>query len=116
MIEEPMLSPGQIAELLGVHKKTVHLWLRTGKLQGIKISYRAWRIPKSAFDSFIEVSRNTKSQPLTRSSKKNGKESNTATCDQNETMAAEITTIPYIPPQSRMKYYIRDIMGEKPPE
>ena len=51
----PMLTPQDVARILGVHQKTVHLWLRNGKLKGIKISYRAWRIPRSALEQFIEA-------------------------------------------------------------
>jgi hypothetical protein len=28
-----MLTPKDVAEILGVHQKTVHLWLRNGKLK-----------------------------------------------------------------------------------
>ncbi len=47
------LSPSEVAAILKVHVKTVHIWLRQGKLKGTKISYRTWRIPKDALDDFL---------------------------------------------------------------
>ena len=67
-----MLTPKDIAEILGVHPKTVHLWLRGGKLKGVKISYRAWRIPQSAFDQFIEQNSNVKPQQGTEEQQNTG--------------------------------------------
>ena len=57
-----MLTPKEVAQILGVHYKTVHIWLREGKLKGIKISYRAWRIPQSALDLVIEQNSNVSPQ------------------------------------------------------
>jgi len=117
MIEDPqMLNPRQVAEILGVHQKTVHLWLRSGKLQGTKISYRAWRIPRSALDSFIESNSNTRLVQHAGLTQKNGGESNgvlpSATLKEN---FPEKPTNQDISPQSKMKHYIRDIMGEQSP-
>ena len=53
-----MLTPQEVAKILGVHTKTVHQWLRSGKLGGIKISYRAWRIPRATLEQFIEKNKN----------------------------------------------------------
>lgn len=118
MSEEPqMLNPRQVAEILGVHQKTVHLWLRSGRLQGIKISYRAWRIPKPALDSFLANNSNirsrqqqkdtTRSAPEQKEPVPSGKQSTLIT---NNPEHADTS------PQSRMKHYIRDIMGEQGPE
>jgi excisionase family DNA binding protein len=42
MPEDPrFLTPAEVATILEVHQKTVHQWLRTGKLEGTKSSYRA---------------------------------------------------------------------------
>jgi len=104
-----MLTPKEVAERLGVHQKTVHLWLRSGKLQGIKISYRAWRIPKESLDSFIESSSN-------RSDKPNGKMRSSDSREQKDTKQAILPQDKkedLLSPQSKMKYYIRDIMGEQ---
>jgi|WetSurMetagenome_2_1015567.scaffolds.fasta_scaffold00383_3 excisionase family DNA binding protein len=107
-----MLTPKDVAEILGVHYKTVHVWLREGKLKGIKISYRAWRIPQSALDHFIEQNSNVSPQNGMNSSKKYHQEGSVArtggtipglSIDNNET------------PQVTMKHYLRDIMGEHIP-
>lgn len=108
-----MLTPKEVAEILGVHRKTVHLWLRTGKLQGIKISYRAWRIPRTALISFIEQSGNV-SQPNKPIVKK-GEDIDIP----NKMLLGETTTAKKEyndTPQSKMRHYIRDIMGEQPHE
>ncbi|MDD5143554.1 helix-turn-helix domain-containing protein [Methanoregula sp.] len=114
--ETQMLNPRQVAEVLGVHQKTVHLWLRSGKLQGIKISYRAWRIPQSALDSFLATHSNIRARqqkgsigntPHVQEAVPAGKQSNLITDHQENTDTS---------PRSRMKHYIRDIMGEQAPE
>lgn len=118
MKDDPqMLNPRQVAEILGVHQKTVHLWLRSGRLQGVKISYRAWRIPQSALDSFLASNSNIRSRqsqkgsggstPNTKEPAPAGKQSTLVTDQQERTDTS---------PQSRMKDYIRDIMGEQSPE
>jgi len=108
--EDQMLTPKEVAEILGVHQKTVHLWLRTGKLLGIKISYRAWRIPRTALKEFIEKNSNSSKskEPIT----------NTKTIlnnEKQETPKLELITDPAIDnaPNIKMKHYIRDIMGER---
>ena len=112
--DNQMLNPRQVAEILGVHQKTVHLWLRSGRLQGVKISYRAWRIPQSALDSFLASNSNTRfrqhanvpkgSSTEVNDSVHSGKQSKITNEEQNKPDAS---------PQSRMKHYIRDIMGEQ---
>jgi excisionase family DNA binding protein len=119
MKEEPqMLNPRQVAEILGVHQKTVHLWLRSGRLQGVKISYRAWRIPQSALDSFLANNSNIRSRQQQK-----GPEGNTAgtkepaqVVGKQSTLITDQQDLPDTSPQSRMKHYIRDIMGEQAPE
>jgi excisionase family DNA binding protein len=107
-----MLNPREVAEILGIHQKTVHLWLRTGKLEGVKISYRSWRIPKAALNEFIEMNRN-----ICKTSQ-----------DAENMLLTTDNTVPDIkspkihklpgkeqpnPSQKNMKHYIRDIMGEQ---
>jgi len=104
-----LLNPKQVADILGIHQKTVHLWLRSGRLKGTKISYRAWRIPRSALNSFIESNSNlTKKSP-------------DATIDTNKGSEEAKTDVhppadDSISSHTKMKYYIRDIMGEPPHE
>jgi excisionase family DNA binding protein len=112
-----MLNPRQVAEILGVHQKTVHLWLRSGRLQGIKISYRAWRIPQSALDTFITSNSNTRSKPQTVIlPANNGEISNTSQATIQTEIQKGNEKKDDASPQIRMKHYIRNIMGEHPPE
>jgi DNA binding domain, excisionase family len=113
MVTDPQfLTPKEVAGILGVHPKTVHQWLRTGKLPGTKISYRAWRIPRSAFEQFIAQSSNrdpSYGKPVP------GKEQGTIP---QETVTPQDTTLPdpgKLDPSIKMKHYIRDIMGEDSP-
>jgi excisionase family DNA binding protein len=101
-----LLTPQQVAEILGIHPKTVHLWLRSGRLTGTKISYRAWRIPRSALNSFIENNSNIpKKSPNTTvdTSRESGKKDTDGNLPDNGSSN----------PNIKMKNYIRDIMGEQ---
>lgn len=102
------LTPKEVAEILGVHQKTVHHWLRAGKLAGTKISYRAWRIPHSALETFLV--QNSNAQPKNVKQAINGKDTGTT-----ESRHQDDTIVPMTPnttPGSKMKLFIRDIMGE----
>jgi acetyl-CoA synthetase len=46
MMAEKLYTSRQVAEILQVHQRTVLIWLRTGKLHGVKMG-RLWRIPES---------------------------------------------------------------------
>ncbi len=105
-----MLTPKDIAGILGVHQKTVHLWLRNGKLKGIKISYRAWRIPKSALDEFIEQNSNVVPQKGTEVPATGVKDK-----IPEEPVQESPAVIPDTP-QVKMKHYLQDIMAEQAPE
>jgi excisionase family DNA binding protein len=108
-----MLTPKEVAGILGVHYKTVHIWLREGKLKGIKISYRAWRIPQPALDQFIEQNSNIQPQKVMNETKENREEG-------AEIQTSETTLVQPVDtretPQSKMKHYLRDIMGEHIPD
>jgi len=54
MMEERYFTIEEVAEKLAVAKKTVKNWLLTGKLQGIKLTNKLWRIPESELNRFIE--------------------------------------------------------------
>ena len=100
--EVQFLSTKEVAEILGVHQKTVHHWLRTGRLAGTKISYRAWRIPRTALDEFI--ARNSNLHP-----KKAGQRDDIP----GQTVPQSPNNLATSPDSgTRMKNYIRDIMGE----
>lgn len=47
------LAPVEIAYMLGLHKRTVLEWLRTGKLKGTKIGQQ-WRVHPDVLKAFIE--------------------------------------------------------------
>jgi excisionase family DNA binding protein len=106
-----MLTPKDVAGILGVHQKTVHLWLRTGKLTGVKISYRAWRIPQPALDKFIEQNSNVMALKGMEEQKEPGFTGILSTNTPSEPFADNHDS-----PQTKMKHYLRDIMGEHSPE
>jgi excisionase family DNA binding protein len=110
--DSQFLTPKEVAEILGVHQKTVHLWLRTGKLAGTKISYRAWRIPQSALDSFVEQNSNISLHGPMATRKEAKVDSSRATPPPRGEHAGD----PLTSPQSKMKHYLRDIMGEESPD
>ena len=103
----PMLTPQDVARILGVHQKTVHLWLRNGTLKGIKLSYRAWRIPQSSLDQFIEQKRN--GMPQNRTEAPNAGTDGTIVTSGHSTGNPDLSKV-------KMKHYLRDIMGEQSPE
>ena len=105
-----MLTPADVAGILGVHQKTVHLWLRNGKLKGIKISYRAWRIPRSALEQFIEQNSNVQVQTGAEDPKMAG-----STCKPSGALPKPPAECPDTQPIT-MKQYLQDIMGEQDPE
>ncbi len=105
-----MLTPQEVAEILGIHPKTVHLWLRTGKLEGVKISYRSWRIPKAASAAFIEKNRNVKSSGTDINEGLNFPDKNEANQIKNPRIEENSN-----PEKTNMKLYIRDIMRESEP-
>ena len=106
-----MLTPKAVAGILGVHQKTDHLWLRNGKLKGVKISYRAWRIPRSALDQFIEQNSNVVPGKDVKEPLREERDSSLPT-----TVSPEPFEDNHDSPQAKMKHYIRDIMGEQLPE
>ena len=105
-----MLTPKDIAGILGVHQKTVHLWLRNGKLKGVKISYRAWRIPRTALDEFIEQNSNVVPQK--------GAEVAATGVKGNipEEPVQESPAVIHDTPRAKMKQYLQDIMAEQAPK
>jgi excisionase family DNA binding protein len=99
------LTPKEVAEILGVHQKTVHNWLRTGKITGTKISYRAWRIPHLALENFVAQNSNARPRKTVQGTDASGPE----IINPNDTMRPDV---PETSPGSKMKHYLRDIMGE----
>ena len=89
-----MLTPQEVSQILGVHQKTVHQWLRSGKLGGIKISYRAWRIPKASLAQFLEKNKNQSEEVSAKP------------------IADHVSHTELKDEESSMKQYIQVIMGE----
>jgi excisionase family DNA binding protein len=48
-----VLTPEQVAQVLGLSKRTVISWLQQGKLNGIKVGNR-WRVREEDLDKFID--------------------------------------------------------------
>ncbi len=53
MIEDALLTPGQVGERLQLQERTVTRWLRTGYLRGFKLG-NEWRVSSEDLRSFIE--------------------------------------------------------------
>lgn len=51
-VEKKFYNTREVAGFLGVSKEAVVLWLKSGKLKGIKIGDR-WFIPKNVFDKLL---------------------------------------------------------------
>ena len=66
MAEEKLLTPGQIAERLQIHERTITRWLRDGFLRGFKLG-KEWRIAPADLNAFMESHAN---QPLDTASAK----------------------------------------------
>jgi excisionase family DNA binding protein len=50
---EKLLTPEEVAEKLSIKFRTVHGWLRTGKLKGVKVG-RLWRIREEDLEEFVK--------------------------------------------------------------
>lgn len=51
-----LLTVEEVCNILKIHPVTLRNWLRKGKIKGVKISHREWRIPESALQEFIKES------------------------------------------------------------
>jgi excisionase family DNA binding protein len=50
---EELLTTEEAIKILKIHPKTIRLWLREGKIKGVKIG-KEWRIAKSSLLEFIQ--------------------------------------------------------------
>ena len=48
-----LYSPEEAAELLGINPNTIRAWLRDGRLKGVKLGGRIWRISEESLAAFI---------------------------------------------------------------
>lgn len=54
MADERWFTVAEVAEKLGLHAETVRLWLRQGRIRGLRFGRRGgWRISESALNDFI---------------------------------------------------------------
>ena len=53
MREEKLITPGQVAERLQIHERTVTRWLRMGYLRGFKLG-KEWRVSPRDLQSFMD--------------------------------------------------------------
>ncbi len=49
-----MMTPREVADNLKVSEITIKDWLRSGKMKGIKIGGKLWRIRRKDAENFIE--------------------------------------------------------------
>ena len=53
-MQEKLLKVDEVAKRLNAHPTSVRNWLGAGKLRGLKLAGRSWRIPESALQEFLE--------------------------------------------------------------
>lgn len=50
---EELLTPEEAAALLKVKVSTVKEWLRRGKLRGVRLAGKVWRVRPADLDAFV---------------------------------------------------------------
>ncbi len=48
------VTPAQAAKALGVTPRTIHLWIRAGRLAAVRVSERVTRIPRAELDRMLK--------------------------------------------------------------
>ncbi|MDB4893170.1 MAG: Helix-turn-helix domain [Gemmatimonadetes bacterium] len=51
-----LITPARAAEIFGVHRETIYLWIKDGRLPAVKLSRRMTRIRMADVDALIERS------------------------------------------------------------
>ena len=102
-----LLSPADVAGILKVHVKTVHVWLREGRLKGTKISYRTWRISRVNLEEFLKERSITISQSPEPTQNITGKKPGKTSGLKESSLSQEETH-----PPGEMKHYLKGIMQE----
>ncbi len=54
-IESPLMTPGELAQYLGIGRNRAYELLRAGVIQGIRIG-KTWKVSKEAVDMYIRKS------------------------------------------------------------
>ena len=52
-MDAPLLTPEQVARRLNITLNTIYIWLRQGRLPGVRIGHR-WRVRPEALDQFLQ--------------------------------------------------------------
>jgi excisionase family DNA binding protein len=55
-VGERYYSPEEVAEEYNVSGVVVRKWLREGKLKGMKLGGKIWRIPEAELEQFVQGS------------------------------------------------------------
>lgn len=50
--DDPLLTCQQVADIFSVRERTIRDWINEGKIRGVKLGGRHWRIPKSEMIRF----------------------------------------------------------------
>jgi excisionase family DNA binding protein len=50
---QEMYTPEEVAQKLKISRATVYIWLRQGRLKGVKVG-DLWRIPEEALEEFLK--------------------------------------------------------------
>ena len=53
MSAEKLLTTETVAKVLLVKPDTLRGWLRTGKIKGVKVGNRLWRVRESELEAFL---------------------------------------------------------------
>jgi len=59
MSKTKLLKTRDVADRCGVSPRTVALWLRDGKLKGVKLNGFSWRVKTEDLDAFLEEEANS---------------------------------------------------------
>ena len=62
MSEEEYLTQKEVAEKLRIHERTVRRLLSGGKLPGVRIGEKTWRISAAALKAYVEGGEKQKDQ------------------------------------------------------
>ena len=57
MSAEKLLTTKTVAKVLLVKPDTLRGWLRTGKIKGVKVGSRLWRVRESELEAFLSMER-----------------------------------------------------------
>ena len=57
MSAEKLLTTETVAKVLLVKPDTLRGWLRTGKIKGIRVGNRLWRVRESELEAFLRESK-----------------------------------------------------------